>query len=229
MGWKPAMTLKPAKPPLPIHAGNPLLGYGPTSRREWSLQDHRLLPLQCWSNGSLTPQSTVTIKGGPRVSPKTVDTSSLKVKMVEKCNLSHICCKWMIPAKLTHVTLLPLMSPDNITHSWNSVDSRRREKNESAEPKIILQKQGMTMRPFLHMSAFQLAKTTSWGYRNITTATPDAGCCARVCAEHFAHRPLQIITGKKRKRKRKRLLPCHPPPSPTSTWIQQIKWIKSAF
>lgn len=33
-----------------------------------------------------------------------------------KMHLSQICCKWTIPAKLTHVTLLPLMSPDNITH-----------------------------------------------------------------------------------------------------------------
>lgn len=109
-------------------------------------------------------------RGPQGVSPN-VDTSSLTVKMVEKCNLSQICSKWMILAKLTHVTLLPLMSPDSITHCWNSVDSRQREKIESAEPKIILQKQGMTMRPFLHMTAFQLAKATSWGCINITTAT----------------------------------------------------------
>lgn len=96
-------------------------------------------------------------QGRPQ-SPQTVDTSLLKVKMVEKRNLSQICCKWTIPAKLTHVTLLPLMSPDDITLCWNSVDSKKwREKNESVEPRIILQKKGITMRPFLHMSAFQLA------------------------------------------------------------------------
>lgn len=33
-----------------------------------------------------------------------------------KMRLSQICCKWTIPAKMTHVTLPPLMSPDSISH-----------------------------------------------------------------------------------------------------------------
>lgn len=170
MRMKLAITFKPVKPPLPIDKGNQLWEYVPTTHREGLPEDHRFLPLQYWSNSCSIRQSTVSIKGGSMVSLQTVDTSSLKVKMVEKRNLSQSCCKWTIPAKLTYVNLLPLMSPDNMTHRWNTVDSRKRKKKESVEPRIILQKQGVTMRPFLHMSAFQLANHNLEMY-NITTAT----------------------------------------------------------
>lgn len=156
MSLKLAITFKPVKPPLPIDTGNhsgntfPLLIGRMTQR---SL----VFPSSTEVTAALIRQSTITIKWGPVVSVQTMDTSSLKMKIAEKCNLSQICCKWMIPDKLTYLTLLPLMSPDNITHCWNSVDSGRRKKKKSVEPRIILQKQGMTMRPFLHTSPFHLA------------------------------------------------------------------------
>lgn len=104
-------------------------------------------------------------------SPQTVDTSSLKVKMVEKCNLSQICCKWTIPAKPTHVTLLPLMSPDNITHCWNSVDSRkwRKKMNLLSQGSYYKRKEWLWGHFCICLHFNQ--QTTIWRCVNITMAT----------------------------------------------------------
>lgn len=85
------------------------------------------------------------------------------------------------------------------------------KKNESVQPKIILQKQSMTMRPFLHMSASQSANHNLEMYKyHHGHSLSSLGFCFQVRAEHFAQRALQIITGFKkteRKKEQNRFLP----------------------
>lgn len=116
MGLKLAMTLIPLKPPLPMDTGNQLWGYSPTVQRKGLLRDH---------TGSFCSSTQATAAQLDRAlfpSRETHGVSSTCGDFMTqgekggKMRLSQICCKWTIPAKMTHVTLPPLMSPDSISH-----------------------------------------------------------------------------------------------------------------
>lgn len=106
MGLKLAMILMPVKPPLPIDTDNELWRYNPTVHRGGIIQRSRAPSSLVLKQQQLNGTQHCYHWGRPMLSPSTADSSSLQVKMVEKYNLSQICCKWTIPAKLTHVVLL---------------------------------------------------------------------------------------------------------------------------
>lgn len=138
MDLKTGYDLMLAKLLLPIDTGNQFWGYILTLHRARIIQRSRDPLLLNWQQLNYTKHCYSQRR--PTQSLPRVDTSSLTVKMVERRNLSHICCKWTVPAKLTHETSLPLMSPDNITHCLTALtveEEEKKKENEFVTPRII--------------------------------------------------------------------------------------------